>query len=118
MSRKIIPALTIFFGPILILTAITQFVQKDEEKDLKEFKKNQPANYQSNKENNAQIMKFIRDSAKGDRVDFFAGLEEEMKTIESIKNQNSLNKENQQKPNTPPTPSTTTTPTTPSTPKK
>ncbi|KAM9988937.1 hypothetical protein ACTFIY_004966 [Dictyostelium cf. discoideum] len=115
MSRKIIPALTIFFGPILILTAITQFVQKDEEKDLKEFKKNQPANYQSNKENNAQIMKFIRDSAKGDKIDFFAGLEEEMKTIEAIKNQSKENQQQQQqhqKPNTQPTPST------PSTPKK
>ncbi|KAN0025815.1 hypothetical protein ACTFIU_000078 [Dictyostelium citrinum] len=105
MSRKIIPALTIFFGPILVLTAITQFVQKDANEDLKEFKKAQPLNYQSNKENNAQIMKYIRDSAKGDKIDFFAGLEEEMKTIESIKNQNALNKENQQqKPNTPPPP--------------
>ncbi|KAN0040748.1 hypothetical protein ACTFIV_003284 [Dictyostelium citrinum] len=111
MSRKIIPALTIFFGPILVLTAITQIVQKDTNEDLKEFKKTQPLNYQSNKENNAQIMKYIRDSAKGDKIDFFAGLEEEMKTIESIKNQNALNKENQQqKPNTPPTP--------PSSPKK
>ncbi|KAN0040712.1 hypothetical protein ACTA71_009050 [Dictyostelium dimigraforme] len=108
MSRKIIPALTIFFGPILVLTAITQLVQKDADEDLKEFKKTQPLNYQSNKENNAQIMKYIRESAKGDKIDFFAGLEEEMKTIESIKNQNLLNKEKQQpqqNPNTPPSPS-------------
>ncbi|EGG21433.1 hypothetical protein DFA_01317 [Cavenderia fasciculata] len=82
-----------FFTPVAVGTGITWILMRDGDKDLSQFKQEQPETLKLYHENNVKIMKRIVDSTKGDKIVYFA--EKEVEVLPSVsdsttKNNNSV----------------------------
>jgi len=87
MSKRFIFGCAIVFVPFLTLTAITEIAKRDVDKDMVDYKKEQPARLKNIQENNKQIFKNILDSRNGDTIDYFKGKDLEIENIKEIKRQ-------------------------------
>ncbi|KAF2073137.1 hypothetical protein CYY_005553 [Polysphondylium violaceum] len=98
MSKRFIFGCAIVFAPFLALTALTESVRRDVDKDMVDAKVSQSARLVSIQENNKQIFQNIMDSRKGDTIDYFKGKELEIENIKEIKRQIAEQKSQQQPP--------------------
>ncbi|KYQ93518.1 hypothetical protein DLAC_06219 [Tieghemostelium lacteum] len=88
-GKKFLEYAVVFTTPVAILTGITWFLQRDNSKDIEEYKKSNPALFKNNQENNEKIFKYILESSKGDRIDFMAGPNNTMNQIRDHSKSNS-----------------------------
>eukprot|EP01133_Synstelium_polycarpum_P001537 gene1537-1794_t len=75
-----------FVTPVVIGVGVTWALMRDENKDVDEFKSQQPRVYRNNHENNQEIFRLIKESTKGDKLVYFQK-DEELKQEQQAKQQ-------------------------------